>query len=229
MSDPTTLPPAGWFPDPSGAGRQRYWDGTAWTGHTAPTRPADASAASSAAIRQPPLPDGARVNTVWAWLLAFLPLASLLSLPLIDYGAFFRESLNSARDPTATLRQFSNPGLLLTQLIGFLSIAANVLIAALDHRSLRGLGVVRPFHWAWSFLQPTYMIGRAVVLRRRVHRGAAPTAVYFAVSLVVFIVTFTAVGIALGAAFANFDPSSFSTDPGFDPSTFDPAGLGSET
>lgn len=28
--------PAGWYPDPSGAGQQRYWDGTQWTEHHAP-------------------------------------------------------------------------------------------------------------------------------------------------------------------------------------------------
>jgi hypothetical protein len=27
----TPLPPAGWFPDPSDPGRQRWWDGTRWT------------------------------------------------------------------------------------------------------------------------------------------------------------------------------------------------------
>jgi hypothetical protein len=25
-----TTPPPGWYPDPSGAGGQRYWDGTRW-------------------------------------------------------------------------------------------------------------------------------------------------------------------------------------------------------
>jgi hypothetical protein len=30
-SAPNVLPPAGWYPDPSQNGRQRYWDGTAWT------------------------------------------------------------------------------------------------------------------------------------------------------------------------------------------------------
>lgn len=32
MSD---TPPAGWYPDPQDGARQRYWDGTAWTEHTA--------------------------------------------------------------------------------------------------------------------------------------------------------------------------------------------------
>lgn len=29
------LPAAGWYPDPYQEAAQRYWDGTAWTGHTA--------------------------------------------------------------------------------------------------------------------------------------------------------------------------------------------------
>jgi hypothetical protein len=31
--------PAGWYPDPQGAPVQRYWDGGAWTEHTAPLAP----------------------------------------------------------------------------------------------------------------------------------------------------------------------------------------------
>jgi hypothetical protein len=32
---PAAGPPAQWFPDPTGKARLRYWDGTAWTSHTA--------------------------------------------------------------------------------------------------------------------------------------------------------------------------------------------------
>jgi hypothetical protein len=32
-----TGPPPGWFPDPTGTGKQRYWDGSAWTEHTRST------------------------------------------------------------------------------------------------------------------------------------------------------------------------------------------------
>lgn len=33
---PADAPPAGWFPDPKGVARLRYWDGATWTDHTAP-------------------------------------------------------------------------------------------------------------------------------------------------------------------------------------------------
>lgn len=37
MSNPVSpSPAAGWYPDASGTGSQRYWDGAAWTDHTAP-------------------------------------------------------------------------------------------------------------------------------------------------------------------------------------------------
>lgn len=31
-----TLPPAGWYPDPTGAPGTRWWDGAAWSGHVRP-------------------------------------------------------------------------------------------------------------------------------------------------------------------------------------------------
>lgn len=33
---PPPSPPAAWYPDQSQPGIQRYWDGSAWTDHTAP-------------------------------------------------------------------------------------------------------------------------------------------------------------------------------------------------
>lgn len=36
MSDQPGTTPPGWYPDPSGAPGQRYWDGLQWTDHAAP-------------------------------------------------------------------------------------------------------------------------------------------------------------------------------------------------
>lgn len=66
MSD---TPPAGWYPDPEDASGQRYWDGSAWTEHTAPGAPVAPVAAGSSWSS----PGGAgstvtagQVNT-WTW------------------------------------------------------------------------------------------------------------------------------------------------------------------
>ncbi|MFC5178178.1 DUF2510 domain-containing protein [Nocardioides taihuensis] len=44
MSDHTPLP-AGWYPHPTMADTQQYWDGTNWTGHIAPRTPTAVSPA----------------------------------------------------------------------------------------------------------------------------------------------------------------------------------------
>lgn len=40
-------PPAGWYPDPQDNTRQRYWDGNAWTEHTAEGSPQGQAAATT--------------------------------------------------------------------------------------------------------------------------------------------------------------------------------------
>lgn len=53
MSVHGPFPPAGWYPDPAGAPRQRYWNGTAWTEHYHPP-----------VVAAPPPPTGAPVSVV---------------------------------------------------------------------------------------------------------------------------------------------------------------------
>ena len=54
--------PAGWYPDPSGSGRQRYWDGSQWTEHYAPA----AQAAPAYAQPAPKPPVGPAPSLWWA-------------------------------------------------------------------------------------------------------------------------------------------------------------------
>jgi hypothetical protein len=49
MTDSTPPTPAGWFPDPAGSPRQRYWDGAQWTEHFHPPALPAASAPPAAA------------------------------------------------------------------------------------------------------------------------------------------------------------------------------------
>lgn len=52
MTTPPT--PAGWYPDPDGAGGQRYWDGSTWTEHRSPAVDTTPAAAEPAAPAQTP-------------------------------------------------------------------------------------------------------------------------------------------------------------------------------
>ena len=58
------LPVAGWYPDPAGGPRSRWWDGTAWTEHFQ-----DPYSTSAVA---PKAPEGTRVYNLWIWLICFL-------------------------------------------------------------------------------------------------------------------------------------------------------------
>lgn len=73
----TTLPPAGWYTDPSGDLGQRYWDGQAWTTWT---QPGDAW--------QPTQPAGTRrgYRRLSTWLQALVGLTALLSLAIVWAG-----------------------------------------------------------------------------------------------------------------------------------------------
>lgn len=44
----TTPTPAGWYPDPTVAGQQRWWDGAQWSEHVAPGGPAGPTGAATA-------------------------------------------------------------------------------------------------------------------------------------------------------------------------------------
>ena len=50
-------PPPGWYPDPEHAGQQRWWNGSRWTEHRAPSTPP----------QQPPGPPGSGSQPGAAW------------------------------------------------------------------------------------------------------------------------------------------------------------------
>ena len=182
MTDATATPP-GWYPDPHGAATVRWWDGAQWTDHHAPLqqRPEDLKA-----------PAGTKTNTPWIWLIVFLPVLSYLSLLTIDWNAYFQAALGSTGSSAAAM--FS-PAYLLSSLLGWVLAALLVVFGYLDHRALVRNGVPQPFHWAWSFLNPVYPIGRAVVVRRRTGSGIWP--MWGAIGVLVF-------GFIVGIIFAVY-------------------------
>jgi hypothetical protein len=64
-----------------------------------------------------------------------------------------------------------------------------VLLAWLDHRTLRARGLERPFSWAWALLGAlVYLVGRSVVVHRRVGGSAAPLWLYLGLTVLGSIV-----------------------------------------
>jgi len=105
----TNVPP-GWYPDPTDGSWQRWWDGSSWTEHAAPTAsstPApDAFGATSPAYGQTtqlpaapaapaaPLRGDIQTNTVWVWLVVLLPLVMLPTIFLIDWRSYLESSID---------------------------------------------------------------------------------------------------------------------------------------
>ncbi len=169
--------PPGWYPDPPDGPRLRWWNGNAWT-------ELRSAAPASTAIAQPPLPDGTSPYTLWIWLLSFLPLAGfaasipefLAVAPFLVEQRRMEQQIVSSR---GTIVQLPDLGPLvammaLSLLLTSVLIALTASSAYLDRRALVSRGVVQPFHWAWGCLGSVYIVGRAVVVHRRLGRGYAP-------------------------------------------------------
>lgn len=110
MADEGPQAPAGWYPDPTVPGQQRYWDGTGWTEHTAPgpgsarpvggeRAPAPTPAAHDGATA---VPSGDRPDP-WLWqsIVATVLCCLPAGIVAIVYAAQAQGALNSANLPLA--------------------------------------------------------------------------------------------------------------------------------
>ncbi len=182
MTGPTTgSPAAGWYPVSPGSSQLRWWDGTQWTEQFHSLQSGSGFGPGYADPEK--APDGTRPGTVWIWIFVLLPLLQLVELPLI---ATFYEKVFSVglSNPTAMTQLELSPasGIVAIDGISLLLYAVLVVLAVLDYRALRARGVPRPFHWAWTFLSSTiYIIGRTVIVRRRIGAGMAPLWIYIVV------------------------------------------------
>ncbi|WP_029947212.1 DUF2510 domain-containing protein [Leifsonia aquatica] len=183
----------GWYSDPYGAAPQRWWDGTQWTADVSqPVVPQPAQV--HYAPKRPALNPATPVGTVWIWLVVLLPLVTLAMLPFLrfDFTSYFYTTMHASPqnipDPFVLL---GGPMYFVLVLVGWLIWAVTVVLSWLDYRELTRRGVVRPFHWAWSFLSSlVYVIGRTVIVRGVAdRRGMAPLWGAIAVTVLSFIVT----------------------------------------
>ena len=224
MSDaPTPTPIAGWYPDPAGQGRIQWWDGSQWTENFAepaaqtagaPAGPAAASAPAygttggaygtaypySTTVEKPTAPAGTSPYTPFVWVLAFLPLISLVTqiLNTLTLDQQIEDSISAQPGDIFSPAYFLSLGL------SFLLTAVTVLFGVLDYRALVRAGVPRPFHWAWALFAfvnaPVYIVGRSIIARRRTGSGLIPMVINLAfwlativIAIVVASITFTEV------------------------------------
>lgn len=139
---PTSLPPAGWHPDPSQAGRQRYWDGTEWTGHVAPGAGAPTGPAPG-----PASPDS-RTWAMLAHLSALIAAFVVLSFigPLIVY-LVKRDEDPFVRDQAAEALNFNLSVLIYAAVGGVITLILIVVLVGLLLVPVLALGAV-----AWLVL-----------------------------------------------------------------------------
>lgn len=175
MTNSNAPVPAGWYPDPAGGPKSRWWDGTQWTDNfQEPYTPASAATLKA--------PEGAKSYNVWIWLVVLLPYATVPFLfPFMN--GMLEAIMNAASidNPyAASEAQFAlmySPAFMILTVLGWVVTALTIFFSYRDWKALLADGVPQPFHWAFSFLSlvvgPVYPIGRAIVVKRRTGHGSA--------------------------------------------------------
>ena len=177
MTEQSPVAPEGWYADPVGRPQYRFWSGVQWTEHTHPypfARSAE-SAMRRVRDRQPRLPAGTRVNSVWVWLIVGLFVLSFAVsyVFLLGFGRILERGLSGSAG--IALSFYTDPAYWILIGISWVILAATVVCAWRDTRYLSSIGLRRPFHWAFAFLGPlVYMIGRSIVAGRAVAGSSRP-------------------------------------------------------
>lgn len=198
---PTT--PAGWYPDPAGSPRSRWWDGTQWTENFH-----DPLAAAQIAGGPLKAPENTPIYNPFTWVLVALAVGVvLISLRALD-PALIDQAMNP--DPNAPVY---DPMTLVNFAINMGLTAAFVTFSYLDYRRLVAQGVPKPFHWAWSFfallVYPLYLIGRGVVMNKRTGRGISTMWIAIASIVAQFAIVIYAFALIFEAAMSAVPGAGF--------------------
>ncbi len=180
--------PAGWYPDPAGTGGKRWWNGIDWTD--------DVQTSYVEAHLRQPIPAaaaGTPAYNIHTWVILALLALSAVSAFFVNIESQLLAGVNEGITGVPAPVDW---GMILLQLSSWVIYGASVVFAYLDWREIKRSGVQQPFHWAWSFLSIlVYLIGRAVIMKRRV--GAGMATMWIAIAYLVFIVIYTIVVIGM--------------------------------
>jgi len=166
---PATTTAPGFYPDPWGGPVRRWWDGVQWTDQL--------ESAATVTVRAP---EGTRPGTVWAWLIALIPIVPTTLWGVFDWRGLLDGTLDVSPALASQFGQLAHPIYASASLTALLVQVGTILFAYFDYRALLARQIPLPLHWAWSFFtfagagNLVYMIGRAVVVRRRTGRGTGP-------------------------------------------------------
>lgn len=207
--------PPGWYPDPASPGNLRWWDGSRWTDQfstpqqsvqmtgpypgyapgnyaASPYGPGHYATGNYTLVpfQRPSISRDTPVYSALIWVITLLPLLSTLLLlfwtPEFRFISFGRQQ-TPALDPWPVF----TPTYFMLLFSGFGAYVASVLLAYFDSERLKRSGVIRPFHWAWSFLSSgVYVVGRSVIVSKVARgRGLVPVWVLIGVVLLNIVVT----------------------------------------
>ena len=207
----------GWYADSSNPTLLRWWDGTAWTEHTAPAQPAAAQQPTHHAPQpsvvqpyatSPSAPEGAHTGTPYIWLIIFLPLLPMLPLFFLDWSDVIERSVSDPYgSPFATFGLLLSPAYVSALLLGWAVYGISIFFAIRDHRTLLAAGVPRPFHWAFVFIGSwVYPIGRSVVVKRRTGRDGGTLLASILALVGTVLLAFALAGVLIAQAFTAIEP-----------------------
>ena len=114
----------GWYAEPDGSTRQRWWDGTRWTEHVQ-----DPASNVYGAVARPAVDATTPVYGPWIWLITLLPLTTLPVLLAWDTKAYMLASMSG--------ELVLDGGYIALQLVSWVLYAGTVVCAFFDHRRLR--------------------------------------------------------------------------------------------
>ena len=205
----TSLPPAGWYPDPTGSsGSQRYWDGSAWTEHT------DVSTIGRSVDLEPLPQTGSPLATYWgdlkqsARVLWASPALVLLSVALL----LIPEAQAHRARPTALWTLVGLAAELF--LVGFVGAQRIWFVRKLRGRSLEPNEVwTLSWKFFWRFVRLGLLAAVALVPaiviaivttshHPNAPRGSVPLPTGFKVALVVGLLVMDVVGTFIVPALA---------------------------